>query len=528
MTLVIHDMSEERVNVARPCGRPADMKTNSNAPFSRRRLSSGFVLQALAFLGGAAVTALVAGCGSNEKIQWGTSEAGSTSSGTGDMGGQGGSGGGSNGGAGGMGGSGGSSETWPVKYDFLPVLQIDTNGVQIIEDVKVDGKLVVIEDHDGTLKDLANRPHAFEGPIGIEVRGSSSTSFPKKSFGMEMRDAAGQDMDVSFFGMPAESDWVLYGPYTDKTYMRDKLTYDLARALGRYAPRSQFVEVFVNDNFIGVYVFLEKIKRNSGRVNIPKVAASAASGDISGGYIVKLEAGNPDGGFFSALGTAWQYHYPRFDTITPEQTTYIQGYIDSFEKVMLGPNFADPQKGYQALIDVDSFVDFVIINELGRNVDGYRKSTYMHKQSDANGGRVYMGPVWDFNLAFGNADYCDGFRTDDFVYMGGNCPDVVDQIPDWWLFLMADPVFTKALRCRWETLRTGVLSDAEILQRIDAYREEVTLAEPRDHARWGTIGGYIWPNYFIGNTYGEEVDYVKQWLVQRTAWLDVHLPGTCK
>lgn len=504
------------------------MKTTSIARFADRRKSSGYVLPAAVLLCGGISAVIFGGCGSDAKIVFGNSPTSSSSTGSGGIGGDGGSGGGADGGAGGMGGAGGAGETWPVKYDFLPVLQIDTNGVQIIEDLKVDGTLAVIVDHDGTLKDLASRPHVFDGPIGIEVRGSSSTGFPKKSFGMETRDALGQDTDVSFFGMPKESDWVLYGPYTDKTFMRDKLTYDLGRALGRYAPRTQFVEVFVNNEYVGVYVFLEKIKRNSGRVNIPQVAADAATGDITGGYIVKLEAGNPNGGFFSAAGTAWQYHYPRYDSITPEQSAYIEGYIDSFEKVMLGPNFADPAKGYQALIDVDSFVDFAIINELGRNVDGYRKSTYMYKQSDANGGRVYMGPIWDFNLAFGNADYCDGFRTDDFVYMGGNCSDIVDQIPDWWLFLMADPVFTKALRCRWESLRTDLFSDAAILQRIDAYREEVKIAEPRDHATWQTIGGYVWPNYFVGNTYLEEIDYMKQWLVQRTAWLDVHLPGTCK
>lgn len=499
------------------------MKRNSTSSHARRQSFSRFVVPPLALFC-AAVTAFGwVGCGSSEQIHFDktVSSSSSSSSGMSSTGGQGGSGGGIDGGAGGMGG------VEYMRFPFMPVLQIDTKGVEIIEDVKVDGTLAIIEDHDGTLKDLANRPHTFDGPIGIEIRGSSSTSFPKHSYGMETRDALGQDMSVSIFGMPTESDWVLYGPYTDKTYMRDKLTYDLGRALGRYAPRSRFVEVFVNNEYTGVYVFIEKIKRSSGRVNIPKVAASAAMGDITGGYIVKLEAGNPDGGFVSVIGTAWQYHYPRFDMITPEQTTYIQGFLNGFEKMMVGPNFADPQKGYQAVIDIPSFVDFAIINELGRNVDGYRKSSYMYKESLANGGRVYMGPIWDFNLAFGNADYCDGFRTDDFVYQGGNCADIVSQIPDWWLFLMADPVFTKALRCRWESLRTGVLSDAAMLQMIDGYRDEVKLGEPRDHATWGTIGMYVWPNYFVGNSYAEEIDYMKQWLVDRTAWLDVNLPGTC-
>lgn len=411
--------------------------------------------------------------------------------------------------------------------EFMPVLQVDTNGVKIIQGVKIDANLVIIEDHDGTLKDLATRPHAFDGPIGIEIRGNTSAGFPKKSYGLETRDDLGMDLDQSLLGMPQESDWVLHGPYSDKTLMRNKLTYDLGRALGHYAPRTRFVELFVNNQYQGVYVFLEKIKRNVARVNIPKVADTAALGDITGGYILKLEDGFADGGFFSAAGTAWQYHYPRPDTITSEQSAYIQGYINQFETVMFGPLFSHPGKGYKSLIDIPSFVDFAIITELSHNVDGYRKSTYMYKDSDANGGLVYMGPLWDFDIAYGNVDYCDGFRTDNFVYMGGICKVIGEHIPKWWLKLMADPDFTKALGCRWGSLRKGVLSDASLMQRIDSYRDEVKFGEPRDHAAWGNIGVDVWPNNFIGANYDEEITYLKQWIQKRTAWLDLNLKCTC-
>lgn len=453
----------------------------------------------------------------------------SASSGGGGQGGEVISGGGQSGeagGSGGVGGSGGSGGSPPVFPDVLPVIEVDTMGQPIEPDVKIDASMYVVEDHDGTLVGIEGRPRSFEGFIGIEVRGSSSVSFPKKSYGLETRDVDGQDQSVSLLGMPPESDWVLYGAYTDKTYMRDKLAYDVGRDFGRYAPRSRFVELFVDGAYQGVYVFLEKIKRSPERVPLPKVAPDAASGDITGGYILKLEDGDASGGFYSALGTAWQYHYPNPAVITPDQETYVQKYVDAFEAMMAGPSFSDPVKGYAAWIDVPSFVDFFIMNELSRNVDGYRKSAYMYKNSDAFGGTIYMGPLWDFNIAFGNADYCDGESVQGFQYIGGACVDQ-DRIPEWWKRLLLDASFTKALRCRWNELRKGLLADAALAARLDAYADDVKVAEPRDHELWQTLGVYVWPNPYVGQTFSDEIQYLKQWMKGRAAWLDQNMPGVC-
>jgi hypothetical protein len=308
--------------------------------------------------------------------------------------------------------------------------------------------------------------------------------------------------------------------------MRDKLVYDVGRELGRYAPRSRFVEVFVDGGYVGVYVFLEKIKRSPDRVAVPKVAPDLASGDVTGGYIIKLEDGNASGGFYSTMGTAWQYHYPNASLITPDQASYLKKYVDSFESMMMGPTFSDPSVGYTARTDVASFVDFFLMNELTHNVDGYRKSAYMYKNSDAFGGRIYMGPLWDFNIAFGNADYCGGESPQGFQYDGGECPDQ-DRIPPWWKKLVADPSFAKAARCRWKELRKDLLADASLLARIDGYVEELALAEPRDHMKWKTLGKYVWPNPYVGQTFADEVAYLKQWITARTAWLDQNLPGAC-
>jgi hypothetical protein len=330
------------------------------------------------------------------------------------------------GGLGGMGGAGGAQV-----FDVLPVLVIDTNGNQIVEEVKVDAMMYVVEDHDGTLQGIEARPRTFNGPIGIEVRGSSSVGFPKISYGVEIRDGLGQDTDFPLLGLPAEADGVFYGPYTDKTYMRDKLAYDLGRAMKRYQPRTRYAEIILNGAYRGVYMVVEKIKRGLHRVPIAKVAPDAATGDITGGYIFKLEAGNAQGGWVSAAGPAWQYHYPKAGDILPEQSAYLKGYVNDFEAMMAGPLFSDPVQGYTKWLDVPSFIDYAIVQELSRNVDGYRKSAYFHKDADGDGGKLHMGPLWDFNIAFGNANYCGGEQTFSFVYPADSCVDM-EQIPAWW------------------------------------------------------------------------------------------------
>ncbi len=402
-----------------------------------------------------------------------------------------------------------------VDSPHLPILWIETGGRAIVPDVKSDARLRVIEDHDGTLTGLPERPASFEGRIGIEIRGNSSLMFEKASYGLETRDAAGKSLDVALLGMPAESDWVLYAPFTDKTLVRDKVAYDLGAQLGRYQPRSRFVELFLDGQYDGVYVVIEKIKRGKQRVDITKVAPDAAAGDVTGGYIVKMD-GNQ--------ASFWEPHVPKAKDLTPEQTTYLTDYLSRFETLMTGPGFVAP--GYASMIDVPSFIDYLIITELSRNIDGYRKSTYMAKKRDADGGLAYMGPLWDYNIAFGNADYCEGAETTGFQYNRDACTDVL-AVPTWWGRLMADPPFANAVRCRWSSLRQGVLSNASIHARIEGYVEQLEAAEPRDNARWGTIGRYIWPNPFVGETYEQEIDHLLHWIDARAAWLDANLPGTC-
>ncbi len=399
-----------------------------------------------------------------------------------------------------------------VPFDVPPVLWIEVEQ-SIPQDYKIDGTLEVVEDHDGTLASLGSRPRAWTGDIGIEIRGRTSSGFPKSSYNLELRDDDGEDLDVPLIGFPPESDWVLHGPYTDKTFLRNLLTFALAAEMGRWQPRTRLTEVFINGQYQGVYLVIEKIKRGDHRVPIS-----------SDGFIFKREGVGEGTGWTSDAGIVWDYHYPRAADISPAQEAELQDFVDSFESVILGPDFAD----YPAWIDVGSWVDFAIVNELTRNIDGYKKSSYYYKEADADGGLLHAGPVWDFNIAFGNVDYCDGWLTEGFVYQTNWCFSYPDNYTPWWeSLLMEDPYFTGEFRCRWDDLRGDVLSQDNIETILDREAARLSDAEPRDHALWPTLGNDLWPNWYVGETYEDELEYLRDWIVLRTEWLDANLPGDC-
>jgi len=323
------------------------------------------------------------------------------------------------------------------------------------------------------------------GAIGIEIRGSSSQQFPKKSFGFETRDEANEDLDVSLLGFPEEEDWILYAPYSDKSLVRNHLIYELSNDMGRYASRSKLAEVYINGTYNGMYVFMEKLKRDDHRIDINKLKDDENTGeDLTGGYIIKLDKAD---GFNETLYTdinsfpsqvnppnstaGQQIHFlyddPDQEDITPEQKTYISEYVTNFETALASDTFIDPDIGYATYIDTESFIDFFLLNELSNNVDGYRLSTWMTKDKND---KLKMGPIWDFNLAFGNADYCEGGANNVWTYrFNERCPNDIWQIPFWWDRLLEDPAFVTQLQNRWTTLRNSTFSESYILEKIDEY-----------------------------------------------------------
>lgn len=425
----------------------------------------------------------------------------------------------------------------PVEVEFtssnLPIMVIETEGQQAIPDEpKITAKMGLIY-NENARNELTNTYNDYDGFIGIERRGSSSQSFPKVGYGFETREEDGSNNNVKLLGMPKENDWVLHGPYSDKSLIRNALAYTIGRELMDYAPRVRFCELVINGDYQGVYLLTEKIKRDNNRVDINNLKDDENSGDdLTGGYILKIDkfTGGNNGSWTSDYPAQdnidfdinFQYDVPSADEITSEQMNYIQNYIGDFEDALADDNFMDAEEGYRKYINTETFIRFWIINELAKNVDGYRLSTYFHKDKNSIGPKIRMGPIWDFNLGFGNADYCTSGNPEGWVYNQFNeiCPQDGVPIPFWWKRLLEDPDFQIELIENWRTLRQTELSTENILAKVDSMQTLLVEAQRRNFERWEVLGNYVWPNFFVGNTYEEEMTWLKNWLRDRLNWMD--------
>jgi hypothetical protein len=422
----------------------------------------------------------------------------------------------------------------------LPIVVLDTYNVDIPDEPKIDGTMGIIYNGDNQMNYLSDPFNEFYGQIAIEKRGSSSNTFPMKSYGLETRGPDSVNYNVSLFDWPSDNDWILYAPYTDKSLIRNVLTYDLGRELGQYAPRTKLCEVLLNGSYIGVYVLMERIKINPGRVNIDQLNyTDTLDNHLTGGYIFKVDK-TTSGGIIAwtspytaqAPSTGpmyYQMHDPELSEMHPDQLNYIKTYVDNWETALKSVDFANPQIGFRAFSDELSFIDFFIINELSKNVDGYRISTFLHKKRLSEGGKIHAGPLWDFNLGWGNANYCQGGQTSGWeINFNSVCPgNGANMNPFWLNRMLQDPVFANNVNCRWTDLRAGVLSDEKLTNYIDSLGSILAEAAERNYDRWPILGVYVWPNNFIGNTYQEELTYMKNWVLARTAWMDANMFGTC-
>ena len=424
-----------------------------------------------------------------------------------------------------------------IKDDIesLMTFSIDTYKKEILDEPKILSELIISLDN--------NIIH--KGYIGIEKRGSSSQYFyEKKQYGVETWDQYGADIDVSLGGLPKEEDWIFYGPYGDKSLIRNNLIYSLSNNMGRYASRTKFMEVIINGDYKGVYSLFEKIKVDKHRVNISKTQSSSGDGT---GYIIKIDKltgeavdtyndyndqisflSNYDSNGDSLNDNShskihFLYHYPKPEEISSDQKIFIQNIIRQFENALNTDNFQDPFNGYRRYIDIDSFVDFFILNELSNNVDAYRLSTFIHKDIS---GKLKMGPIWDFNLAFGNANYCNGDAVDKWMFKFNDyCQADLWKVPFWWKRLLEDDSFKAKIVTRWFDLRQNALSNDSIFQLLNGFVEKLKISGSvdRNFQRWQILDKWIWPNAYMGANYDEEIDYLSTWLLNRLQWIDSNI-----
>ena len=389
----------------------------------------------------------------------------------------------------------------------LPIVIIETDGhVNIPDEPKVLATMKIIWHQDGSrnyMSDVSNPAFLnYDGRIGIERRGSSSQMPQKKPYGLEtLMDDDVTNNNVSILGMPKENDWILNSLAFDQTGMRDVISYEMSENLGQYSPRRVYCEVIINDDYKGLYVFMEKIKTDDERVNIDKDGGHIVQTDRSEGGYYEWEMESNNGGWW-ADPAVFIHVYPKPENITATQHNYIKSvFLGLADKA--GNHNTTIENGIPSIIDVSTFVDFMMLAEFSSNVDVYQLSTYFHKD---NGGKLRAGPIWDYNLAYGHDEFGSRSRYDVWQFFNND-----NTGPKFWKDLFDTDEFRCYLAKRWfEITAEGMpLNYNVVCERMDEIDAWISEAIARDNQRWHQM-----------QQHASEVNAMKSWIQQRINWLN--------
>ncbi|MCQ2062145.1 MAG: CotH kinase family protein [Fibrobacter sp.] len=406
----------------------------------------------------------------------------------------------------------------------LPIVFVDTKAKCL--DNKVSEKIpATMRVLDGATNNVADSAKGTLYDIGIKVRGQSSAMFPKPGYSVKIRDAQGADLDVSMFGLPPSDTWVFHGPYVDKSMMRNALAHWLFRQAGRYSPRTKHFDLYINGVYRGVYVLIEKIKRGKYRVNVSKLKETDIDGDeVTGGYVWAFDktgtnTGGAGSGSVNAEGFATSdglnviLHYPKKENIQKQQEEYLKKYLNELEGLFKNGNGS----GYEKYVDVGSAVDYVLHQEITNNADSYWCSFFLHKPKDSKGGKVTLGPPWDFNLAMSNgtspengggnnnggwggmggfggmggmggfgSSGTSGWQIENSSKQGGMMSSL--KMPNWLAGMWKDASYQSELKKRWAELRSGVWHTKTLDVYLDSMKTYLKNAADRNFKRWPNLG----------------------------------------
>ena len=428
----------------------------------------------------------------------------------------------------------------------LPIVWIEVGARDIDRYRRIDARMKIIDNGPGNLNYADTVAHPgqridYSGHIALRYRGNSTyNDSPKKPYSFRTLDGTlkyGSKKKVKILGMGKDDNWALMAPYSDKSMMRDMLTYELMRPWMEFTPRGRYCEVFLNGTYYGVYILCEVVSKGKHRLNLDKPGKDGDA--LTGDYLLEVDC-NDEPTYtshyhpVSSQGVPYkdkviliQYKSPDLDELNERQLAYINGRVNQMEAALASQDYRNPQTGYRRYIDVASFIDYQLATELGHNVDGYRLSGKFYKRRDGLDGRFKMA-IWDTNLAYGNTKNCEGWRTDTWIYQSNDVlygAGEVYLVPFWWYRLNTDPDYTNALKARWAQMRAANLSESRIMATVDSLATLLTShgAEARNSQAWPRWGQYVWPNYYIAKDFNDEIAYLKRWLHDRIAWMDEQL-----
>ncbi len=393
----------------------------------------------------------------------------------------------------------------PRKFK-IPTLKITTtaNAPVASKDEYVNGTLL-LNDADGTYGEKN-----WLGNIKIKGRGNSTWGMPKKPYKLKLEEK------TSLLGMPANKDWALMANYSDKSLLRNKTAMKVSEICGMsWTPKMVSVEVYLNGEYLGVYDLCEHKEVAKNKVNIDIVKETDNEGDaLTGGYYFEIEQNTDEPVcWWTWKGVPMMFLEPQYPS--DKQLEYVKDYFYKFEQALFSDDFASVANGYAKYIDVDSFVNYFIIQELSKNVDGNtRKSTFITKE---RGGKLEMYHVWDFDLAFGNADYFDsnvGNGPQNWWIKSYGCQGYHSG---WYWRLFQDANFVKKVKARWQEVKPKLELVPDF---IDLWAAELQDSPVRNFDKWQILKIYVWPNVKIPGTYQGEIDYLKEFYTERLNWID--------
>lgn len=389
-------------------------------------------------------------------------------------------------------------------FTGIPVLYLETEGQAPIVSKDDYLKAHVKLDGNGQFIDTV-----FQTDLQVKGRGNTTWSMPKKPYRLKLSDKA------PLLGMPSSKDWVLLANYADKSLIRNSVAFELSKRTEMpYTPRSQSVELVLNGKYAGNYLLTEQVKIAKDRIDIEEMDADDLSGDkLTGGYFMEVDFRLDGDVYFTTVTGQVPIVIKDPDDIAPAQLDYIKTYIADLETALYGSAFADPVNGYAKYIDVNTFVNSYLVNEIMKNQDAnFHSSVNLYKD---RGNKICIGPVWDFDIGAGNINFNDGDKPEGWWIRNYK----------WYKRLFDDPAFRQLVKDRWNQLKSDQINT--IIDLVDAQARYLDRSQKENFGTWDILGTYVWPNAVVPGSYQGEIDYLKSWLSQRIAWMDSQIndPG---